>query len=306
MLESLTVRGAFGRSWTLPLGNPWGTGLAITHIDGLGSPQATINSKPNATFDGESFNSARVNRRTVNIKMAYVHVDGTTIPETRRLVYQLFPIKSWVRLQFNTWEGDYVLHGYVEQVEQEVFSAQGGCTVSVVCTNPWFERRGRHVISGGCWNHENRMLEFPLSNESLTEPKIITAEIGTYTKRVINYGGDIETGITLIMNATGNVVNPSIENVTYGQKMTFDIGKVPGPGGNAMQDGDQLYIETRRGRKITGLKRDDNFWNMINGLGRDFQWFVLHPGENEFKFSADEGIDNLEFEIRYFELCEGM
>lgn len=53
MIKSLTVTNPKGESLKLELTRPGLSGLAVKSIDGLGPPQASINTSEIATMDGE-------------------------------------------------------------------------------------------------------------------------------------------------------------------------------------------------------------------------------------------------------------
>ena len=106
----------------------------------------------------------------------------------------------------------------------------------------------------------------------------------------ISNTGSVQTGINIVFEATGTVVNPSLINI-YTQEQ-FKINKT-------LAAGETVVVSTTIGeKKIVGT---------LNGVSSNYfkyrdlrsSWLQLDTGDNAFKYDADNGIDSLNCTIEY-------
>ncbi|WP_052363604.1 phage tail family protein [Geomicrobium sp. JCM 19037] len=106
----------------------------------------------------------------------------------------------------------------------------------------------------------------------------------------INNDGDVPCPINIEFN--GPAVNPTIENVTTGEYITIS---------RDLLENETLRINTAQGSKTVEITREDgtteNGWNYIRDYNISF--FDLIVGENEIKYSADEGAEDATVVITY-------
>lgn len=69
MIKSITVRNYLGKEIYLELTRPDKTGLIVTSVEGLGPAKATINVIDISTNDGGVFNSSRLDKRNIVMKL---------------------------------------------------------------------------------------------------------------------------------------------------------------------------------------------------------------------------------------------
>ena len=124
------------------------------------------------------------------------------------------------------------------------------------------------------------LFEFPFDIE---EP-IPFSEIVTGMEKSIINAGDLETGVTITIDAVGTVENPKIYNVDDNTFMILSF---------TMQDGDTITIDTRQGEKSITLRRGGSDINLIGHMQRNSTWFQLQPGDNVFTTAADAGAENM-------------
>lgn len=137
--------------------------------------------------------------------------------------------------------------------------------------------------------------EFPLE---IPEEGI---EMGYRSKSLIANAyndGDNDTGMIIKFRASATVLNPSLINVNTYQllKLNFE-----------MQGGDVIEVSTYIGKKTVTLIRNNvrsNIFNSVDYLVSDF--LQLEPGDNLFRYDADDGIDNLEVWMEYTSLAIGV
>lgn len=106
----------------------------------------------------------------------------------------------------------------------------------------------------------------------------------------ISNTGSVQTGMNIVFEATGTVVNPSLINI-YTQEQ-FKINKT-------LVAGEIVVVSTTIGeKKIVGT---------LNGVSSNYfkyrdlrsSWLQLDTGDNAFKYDADNGIDSLNCTIEY-------
>ena len=73
-----------------------------------------------------------------------------------------------------------------------------------------------------------------------------------------------------------------------------------------LQTGDDVLINTTRGQRYITLYRGGQYYNIMNCLPRGTDWVQLYKGDNIYAYSAETGLNNLEFRILNKVLYEGM
>lgn len=242
----------------------------VYKITGLNPPKATINSSVNATTDGSSVNSTRVESRNIVIYMA---IDGEI--ETNRInLYKYFPIKKSVTLYFKNDTRDVMIEGVVEIIECDLFTNRQVAQISIICPQPYF-KAVEDIIS--YFSDITSLFEFPFSiPEAGMEFSIITNNI---RKSIINTG-DIETGVIIELFANGTVVNPIIYDVLKQTYFKLNL---------TLQASDLLVINTNVGEKSVTLIRNGVSSNAMGYMSQDSSWFKLEAGDNVFTYDSTSG-----------------
>lgn len=116
----------------------------------------------------------------------------------------------------------------------------------------------------------------------LREPNILVS--------VYNHG-TVSTGMRIVFKATGTLSNPSLINV-YTQEY-FKINKT-------MLDGEVIEVVTTTGEKKVVSNVNGVQSNCFKYKDLDSTWLQLGVGDNVFRYNADDGIDNLEVYIYFY------
>ena len=309
MIRTVSVENYLGEKLDLELTAPEKSGLYIQSITGLGSGDASINITDMASNDGGVFNSARAQTRNITITLGMYEINTSesewSIEKARRSTYKYFPKKKPLTLYFETDDRSLYINGYVESNEVEIFEEREISTISILCPDPNFYKKSTSIDQLAVVTDN---LEFPYSNESLTEELtefgLISIDVPV---TVIDYAGDVEIGILFRMRCRGHVEGLSIFNAETGETMSIDDSKLDStalPGG--ISDGDTIEISTVRGNKYATIIREGNHYNILNALGMNPNWFQIHPKDNVFALTTTSGTGNVEIEILYNEAYEGM
>lgn len=305
MLLGMTVTNALQQSLYLSMTEPEESGFVIRSIDGLGSPNSSISMTEYATIDGSRYNNARSTQRSLTIKLDYLA--KPTIEHSRRLAYQLFPVKGRIELKFHTdLPMVYTTYGYVESNKPNIFSQKSGCTISVLCPDPFFHADGSQVVS---FRSVEPAFEFefenPVGQETLT-----FGEISTSLVKDIYYDGDQPVGVYVQLDLRESSGDLTIRNASTNDYITIEDDRVAGLTGNGLQNGDSLILSTIKGNKYLTLTREENgedvTYNILGAIGEYTSWLILNPGYNTYVIQAEEHGEYVDAVILYDLLYEGI
>jgi hypothetical protein len=122
----------------------------------------------------------------------------------------------------------------------------------------------------------------------------------------ILYPGEVKTGILMALVMRDYVHDVTIINANGNQTMFLDFTSAEDFFGDPVQDGDQVFINTKIQEKSIFFVRNDVFFDMLNGVDIDSDWIELRPGGNRITVSADVGTGYLDTQIIYRALREGV
>lgn len=302
MIKSIQITSFRGEDMLIELANPEKSGFAILEITGLGPVKAEINTTENGINDGAVFNSAHVSYRNIVISLRFV---GTDIESLRQKSYRFFAIKQNVRLLIETDNRVMNIEGYVESNDPTIFSKTEGCKVSIICPYPYF-KIGAGDPNTTIFSGRDAAFTFPFSNESLTEKKLVFGNIRVDTAGNVQYDGDVEIGITIRISALGPVQNIKIYNTLTKEKMILNTGAIETITGTAFGTGDEIFISTIKNKKSIQLLRNGVYTDIFRCLDLSSDWFMVYNGDNVFSYTADTGVDNLQFMITNDVIYEGI
>lgn len=303
MIKSITVTTFKGDSIELELARPDKTGFVIGSVTGLGPVKANINTTKMATHHGSRFNSAILDERNIVIPILFQQTGTESIEDLRHKTYKYFPLHKDVKLKITTDTRVVTTTGYVESNEPNIFSSNEGCTVSILCPDPFlYSEEVTETVFYGV----NANFEFPFENDSVTEPLLELGIIENRIEGVVNYTGDSEVGVTIIVHAIGDATDLVIYNITTGEHMDISTAKLEAMTGSAIVLGDTITINTRDGDKSIMLMREGRKINILNCLDRNSDWFTLTAGDNVFAYTAGIGRENLQFRIKNNIIYDGV
>lgn len=280
----LVLKNKQGDALTFEHGGPF----TIVEVDGLNPPQATINTSKMALFDGEKFNSSKVNMRQMNVAFA-IEKDAAA---SRIEVYKVLKSKQYVKVEYY---GDYrkvYIEGYIESINIDYFAMKQVVTASILCPAPYF-KEAQTIINGV--DSIINMFHFPFAI-TVDEP-IPFGEFESLTNAIITNEGDIPCGMTIEIYARGTVKNPKVFNYITAEYIGINF---------TMETGDTVTIDTTQGNKTITLLRDGQYTNIFNTLQKGSKWLQLETGENSFVYEADEGAANMAITFGHNNLYEGV
>jgi hypothetical protein len=337
MIKAITITNNLGESIRLDLADPWSSGFIIKSIDGLGPSKATVNFTELATNDGAIDNSVRLNYRNIVLNLQFLDDNYDSIEDIRLLTYKYFPVKQNITFEIETDNRICEATGRVESNEPDIFSDEEGCKISILCPDPYFYSSGSDSENLLKFYGTEPIFEFPFENDLDTASSISIENVQDYNKNdiydssgdtlvgynyehnniefgnienqtigIITYNGDDEIGITIYIHASGEAKGLTIYNTITRESMAIDDDKLTALTGSSIQAGDDITINTTRGKKSITLLRDGETINILNALSRPISWFQLSKGDNVFAYTAEAGLSNLQFSISNKTIYEGV
>ena len=241
--------------------------FSVINVDGLTPPPVTVNTSANAG-DGSFFNSAYVQPR--NIVMTVVF--NGDIETTRKAFYDIVPIKKSIKFAFINKNRAVLITGYVESIDIPLFSQRQQAQVSIICPNPWLPKYGG-------------------------ESQNFTNVDSSYLKCLVEYTGDVETGVIVSSSFTGSATGYTLTNVTTGD--TFALNYV-------FQNGDYLFICSRFGELYVRVRRNGSYINLTPYIVSGSRWIKIQRGTNELRVTMSTGLVNTSADVNYIELYGGV
>lgn len=247
----------------------------VYKVTGLQPPAVAINSSSNATTDGSTVNSVRVDKRNIVI---YMTLEGD-VEESRIELYKYFPLKKSITLYFKNGRRDVYIEGSVEVIECDLFTRKQTAQISILCPKPYF-KAVEDLVS--YFSDISALFQFPFSVAA--EGVEISGITRNVRKSIINTG-DVESGLIIDLYAVGSVVNPVIYDVFQRTHIKLMF---------TMIAGDRIIINTNAGAKSITLIRGGISSNIMGYMYPDSSWLTVGAGDNVFTYQCDSGSDNLQ------------
>lgn len=285
-MYKLTLQNEAGNSLVF---NQLGGAFTITEIDGLNPPDATINTSQIAMLDGEKFNSAKVNMRTIEIAFA-IEKDA----ERNRIeVYRVVKPKRAITVYYVSDLRDVYINGYIQAVEIGYFEQKQICTVSILCPFPYW-RQAQEIINE--LSQIIDMFHFPFS--STAEPQIVFGYLDNLSSVDVENAGDLDTGLIFELYARAQVSNPKIYDYMTQEFIGLNF---------TLQTADLVTINTNAGQKSVKLLRDGVTTNIFNTLMKNSTWLQLPANGGTYTFMVGGGnATDLNVTIKHNTLFEGV
>lgn len=104
--------------------------------------------------------------------------------------------------------------------------------------------------------------------------------------------GSIAVGMKIVFKANGTIVNPSLTNVNTQEEFTIN---------KTLVSGEEIEIVTGIGEKgVKGKVGNNDFTNYFMYKSIDSSWLQLEVGDNLFRYNAEDGIENLDVFVYFY------
>lgn len=261
----------------------------IEEIDGLGPAPATINTSEVGLLDGQQFNSSKVQMRTLSV--AFAIEDNAA--ENRIAAYKVCRPKHKIRAYYVSETRDVYIDGYVQSVEVGYFDVKQVCTVTILCPFPYWQ-----VAQAVIDEMSSVLAAFHFAFASTDAKELVFGVIDPTASISVPNNGEAETGMTIELQAYGEIVNPKVIDYETGDFIGVNF---------TMQAGDLITITTQAGEKGVTLLRDGVITNIFNSLMRGITWLQLPFGGGVYAHEVESGQPgDLVISIIHNDLYEGV
>lgn len=251
--------------------NKYGQSIDLTASKSYAIAQVTGLTPPVATINTTPLatkdGSVYNSARAENRNIVLYIYPRNRIEAARINLYTYFKAKQPIRLYIETGSRSVWIDGFVESIEGDLYENPQAIQISIICTDPFFK------------NKTEIKADFISGAATISNPS------------------DEESGAIFELTASGAVTAPSITNTTTGE--TYALA-------TAMQNGDKITLNTRRGEKSVTLTRNGTTTNIINDMTAGSRWVSIIPGANELETGATTGAGNLSASVTLQPIFEGI
>lgn len=288
-IEKLTYTNERGESIVFSHASVYHT----NEVSGLSDVRNAIYSINSMGQDGDTYLGNRIESREIEIVGSIKERDKDHIREYRRKLNRVLNPQYAATLTYEYGDFKRVIDCKVDNAP--VFSRKAifqDFTVQLLCLNPFWRKESKSRDDIATWIGG---LEFPVEIP-LVEGWQIGFRQPSLIVNVYN-DGDVKAGIRVEFRALGVVKNPSLLNVDTQEFIKLNIDLVAG---------DTLSVSTGYGEKEVTLKRGGATSDAFRYLDVDSSYLQLSVGDNLFRYSAEENLENLEVSIYHDDLYLGV
>ena len=263
---------------------PW----LLLNCDGIYETQNNVNTSENTMTDGSTYQGSTTAMR--NIVMTLVDRPDSDHRQNRSMLYNIFRPKQTGILQYIEDETARQIEYYVESIKIDSVKRARQATVSLLCPNPFFSDLADTEVQMASWEGL-----FEWQHEFTDQGEAFGARSDTRMQVIENDSAADHIGLTITIEATGAVRNPTVTHVE--QEDSITVGTAGNP--FSMQAGDKIIITTHTNNKHAYLVRDGDREEINEYLSEDSEFIQLNNGRNTFGYSADSGVSYMTVSISF-------
>ena len=259
----------------------------ITKFEGFESSDIQINKTDYAVGNGSLISSVRLQSRTITIEAAFNQRNGANEKEVEQFLIGFFDPFQTTRITVNKYGYKRYLDFVVSSFKTNFENSNKKLCFQLVGDAPDPLLKDAEEFS------EDVATKIPMLRSPFyfTSSGSVAAIMEFKSVFTLDNTGHIETGIDLIIKASGEVVNPKLTNLDTGQYLKIN---------KTLASGDVLEISTVRSNNYVRI----NGVNESKYKDRGSTYFQLVPGSNSLTFSADSGYTQMsvypKFRAEYF------
>lgn len=251
--------------------------IQIRNIEGIGPVNASVNTTPYGSIDGESYSGSTVGKRNIVLTLGLnPNWVDQSVESLRQMLYAYFMPKKSITIHFfSTHLPEIIIAGYVESATPNIFSKDPEMQISIICPNPDFVSVDPTVFTG--------------------------ATISTPALSFIDYEGTVPTGF--VLKVESSVLLPTYEDsvgisVEADTLMNFGVNRV------LIDSTQYLEMSSVQGQKYIRTVDLSNVITSLMGEIGDSDWPHLDHGMNGFEVTTD--IEGLDWTLTYYERFGGI
>lgn len=162
--------------------------------------------------------------------------------------------------------------------------------ITGTCPNPLFTNTSENV---SIFATTIPRFHFPLvlSEDSLEKGVVFGRRTDSLITNVFN-AGSVTSGMRIVFKAKGTVLNPKLINVNTQEKLAIN---------KTLVAEEEIEVNTNVGEKsIRGKIGNASYGNYYMYKDIDSTWLQLEIGDNLFRYDADDGLENLEIFVYFY------
>ena len=262
-------------------------GILIEQVDGIYAFTGEVMTSPYSQTHGDRYKNSRATRRNIVVQ-GKIFDDFW---ENRQLLYRVFRLGSLGKFCYKEQDrsnryADY----YVESVEIDQDPFRGQYQISLICPDPFFYAGDVEAVDLASW-----VSDFEFAHDFIASKEEIGHRETSMIKEIQNLNGVDGIGMTIVLTASGNVVNPYVYLYETGEKIA--IGTTANP--YTLSSSQRVEIDTTTGKKNI-VQVVGNVRTRINEyLDPDSSFFQLGAGINTIGYNASSGANYLNVHIEY-------
>lgn len=253
--------------------------IYLNNITGI-SPSNIINTSSISGYDGATYISSQMPARNILITLLLI---SSNAQET---IYETFKLKSTGLLQYDNKK----IECLVESIDIPKFEFPKKAQISLICTNPYFTdiEPNMKLMSA-----VTPLFRFPFTFNGAFK---FSERMASVIENFVN-DSSVEVYPIIEFIAKTSLENPSIMNINTYEKAKVNI---------AMNAGDKVVIDTRKGYKNITLTRNGVESDIFNLKADDFRFLKLYVGDNWLKYDADVNSAGLQTTVKWESLYGGV
>ncbi len=253
----------------------------LESCEGIYKISNNVKYSQNTVIDGATYQGSVMDMRNIVINAQMCE----DYKYNRSILYTCFKPKSQGTLIYTEDSEKYEIEYYVDSIDIEEEGVVRDISISLLCPEPVFKDPSYTVVLMSSWDGD-----FEFTHEFTEEGDNIGHRTQEQIKDISNCSTVENIGFIAVLEATGNVVNPEIKNMTTGESIKLNI---------TLSTGDKVEIITETGNKNVYLTRDSNTSSINGYIDEDSTFFQLETGDNTIWYGADSGTEYIDITIKY-------
>lgn len=261
--------------------------FVLEDADGLYEVNNNVATSANTNLNGSTYYGTTVKMRNIVLTLREHDDDHQA---QRSTLYKLFRPDTVGTLTYVENDDEKTIDYVVEKLSISGEQFARLATVSLLCPDPLFQSATEYIVGISEWQSN-----FEFVHEFTADGEEFGYKNDSQTGTIENDSGISGTGVTITIQITGSVTNPSVYNIENDQHITLGNDTTP----LTLSAGDVITVTTGRGNKHIYLTSGGTTTEINEYLTEDSSFIQLLIGTNTIGYTADTGAEYMAIEVRY-------
>lgn len=179
MIQSFTIVNYLDEILYLDIRRPEDTGFLVNSVTGLNYPKTDISSQTYSTYDGSHFGGFHVDQRNIVMNIIFYedNKEKLSIEDLRWKLMRYFLPKTELKFYATNEHGTFLIKGYIESCEINIFTKQEGAQISILCPDPHFILSTFNIDSTSTKNDNISSISYDEENKAIIFRSNLISEI---------------------------------------------------------------------------------------------------------------------------------